>query len=46
MIKKNCKSFSVDCDLINTSDILDIHECLIKETYYKTMFGVIKKNVY
>ena len=31
MVKRNCKSFSVDFS-IDTNDILDIHRCLMKET--------------
>ena len=28
---------------INTNDILDIHKYLMKRTWYKIMFGLIKK---
>ena len=31
-IKRNCKSFFVDYNPVNASDILDIHRYLIKET--------------
>ena len=31
-IKGNCESFSADYNPVNTSDILDIHRYLMKET--------------
>ena len=37
----NC--FSVDVNPIDTIHILDIHKYLIKRTWYKIMFGLIKK---
>ena len=40
----NC--FSVDFNPIDTNDILDIHKYLVKRTWYKIMFGFIKKSVY
>ena len=40
------KFFSVDFNPINTNDFLDIRRWLMKEKYYKRMFGIIKKNVY
>ena len=42
---KRVKVFSVDYNAIDTSNILDICRYLIKETYYKTMFGFINTNV-
>ena len=36
-------AISVDYDPINTSNILDIHRCLMKKTEYKIIFGIIKK---
>ena len=41
--KTGLKFFSVDCNPIDTNDILDIHKYLMKKTYYKTMFVLIKK---
>ena len=35
--------FSVDFNPIDTNDILDIHKYLMKRTWYKIMFGLIKK---
>ena len=35
--------FSVDSNAINTENILDIHRYLIKDTWYKIIFGFIKK---
>ena len=35
--------FSVDFNPIDTNDVLDVHKYLMKETWYKTMFGLIKK---
>ena len=31
-IKRKCKSFSVDYTAIDTSDVLDIHRYLLKDT--------------
>ena len=45
-IKTNCKFFLVDLSPVDTNDILDIHKNLMKETWYKIMFGLIKKIVY
>ena len=43
-IKRSYKdSFSVDFNPIDTSDVLDIHKYLIKRTWHKIMFGLIKK---
>ena len=36
-------NFSVDYNIIDTSNIIDIHEYLIKKTWYKIMFRLIKK---
>ena len=35
--------FSIDFNPTDTKDILDIHKYLMKGTWYKTMFGLIKK---
>ena len=35
--------FSAAFNSINTNDILDIHKYLMKRTWYKIMFGLIKK---
>ena len=35
--------FSIDFNPIDTNDILDIHKYLKKRTWYKIMFGLIKK---
>ena len=35
--------FSVDFNLIDANDVLDIHKCLMKKTWYKILFGLIKK---
>ena len=37
------KLSSVDFNPIDTNNILDIHNYLIKRTWYKTVFGLIKK---
>ena len=37
------KYFSVDFNLIDNKDILDIHKYLMKKAWYKIMFGLIKK---
>ena len=42
-LKRSVKVFSVDYNPIDTSDIVDIHRYLMKETQYKIMFGIIKK---
>ena len=41
--KGSVKVFSIDYNAINTSNISDIHRCLIKNTWYKIIFGIIKK---
>ena len=38
--------FLLDYNAIDTSNGLDMYRFLIQEMYCKTMFGVIKKNVY
>ena len=35
--------FPVDYNAIDTNDIFDIHRYLVKETWYKIMFGFTKK---
>ena len=35
--------FSVDFNPIDNSDIFDIHKYLMKRTWYKIMFGLIRK---
>ena len=42
-LKGSVNVFSVDFSLIDTNDILDIHKYLTKITWYKIMFGLIKK---
>ena len=42
-LKGVVKFFSVDFNPIDTNDILDIHKYLMKRTWYKTMFGLIRK---
>ena len=37
------KLSSVDFNPIDTNNILDIHNYLIKRTWYQTVFGLIKK---
>ena len=37
------KLSSVDFNPIDTNNILDIHNYLIKRTWYKTVFGLIRK---
>ena len=37
---RKLKIFSVDYNTINTSDNLGIHRYLMKETFYKIMFGL------
>ena len=39
----SCKNFYVGFNPIDTSDNLDIHKYLIKRTWYKIIFGLIKK---
>ena len=40
---KVVKNFSVDFKPIDNNDILDTHKYLMKRTWYKIMFGLIKK---
>ena len=35
--------FSIDCDTIDTNNVLDIHRHLMKKTWCKIMSGFIKK---
>ena len=42
-LKEIVNFFSVDFNLVDTNDILDIHRYLIKGKQYKIMFGIIKK---
>ena len=45
MKKTGLKQFiSVDYNAIKAKNILDIHRYLIKDTWYKIIFGFIKKN--
>ena len=44
-IKRNCIFFSADFDSIDTSNVLNICKYLMKGTWYKTMFKLIKKIV-
>ena len=37
------KFLSVEFNPIDTNNILDIHNYLMKETWYKIIFGLIKK---
>ena len=46
MSKRKCTFFFVEYDPLDTSKILGIHNILMKETQYKIMFRIIKKNVY
>ena len=39
----NCEIFSVGFNPIVTNAILDIQKCLMKEIWYKTKLGLIKK---
>ena len=41
--KGSVNFFSVDLNPIDANDILDMHKCLMKKTWCKTMFGLIKK---
>ena len=42
-LKGIVKSFPVDFNPVDNNDILDIHKYLMKRTWYKIMFGLIKK---
>ena len=42
-LKGVVKRFSVDFNPIDNDDILDIHKYLMKKTWYKIIFGLIKK---
>ena len=42
-LKEVVKFFAVDFNPIDTKDILDVHKYLMKRTWYKIMFGLIKK---
>ena len=42
-LKEVLKAFSVDYNATDINDVLDIHRYLMKETWYKIMFGFIKK---
>ena len=42
-LKGAVRFFSVDFNPIYTNDILDIHKYLMKRSWYKIMFGLIKK---
>ena len=44
-LKGSVKVFSVDYNATDTIDILDLHRYLMKDTWYKIMFAVIKKNL-
>ena len=41
--KEVVEFFSVGFNLIDANDVLDIHKCLMKKTWYKILFGLIKK---
>ena len=41
--KGSVQVFSVDSNAIDSSNILDIHRYLMKETWYKTIFSLIKR---
>ena len=47
-LKRYVRVFSVDYDIIDTNNILDIHKHLMEENIMqnKIMFGFIKKKVY
>ena len=45
-LKGSVKFFSVDFNPIDNHKIFHIHRYSMKETYYKTMFGIIKINLY
>ena len=38
-------NFSVGYSTFDTSNIIDIHKYLMKKTWYKIMFGLIKKKL-
>ena len=40
------KNFSVDFNLIDTNDILDIQKYLMKRTWYKILFRLIRKTFF
>ena len=42
-LKQSVKPFSVEHDTIDTSNISGIYRCLMKKTWYKIMFGLIKE---
>ena len=42
-LKGVVKCFFIDFNPIDNNDILDIHKYLMKRTWYKIMFGLIKK---
>ena len=42
-LKKVVKYFSVDFNLIDTNDVLDIHKNFMKRIWYKIIFGLFKK---
>ena len=42
-LKGVVKFFSIGFNAIDINDILDIHKYLMKRTWYKIMFGLIKK---
>ena len=42
-LKGNVPIFFVEFNPIDTKDILDIHKYLMKGTWYKVLFGLIKK---
>ena len=44
-LNENVYDFSVDYNVIDTSNIIDIHKYLMKKTSYKIMLGIIKKNL-
>ena len=43
-LKGVVKHFSIDFNPIDSNDILNIHKNLMKRTWHKIMFGLIKKN--
>ena len=42
-LQETVKFFSVDFNSIDSNDIFDINRYLMKRTWHKTMFGLIKK---
>ena len=42
-LKEVLKVFSVDYSAIDINGVLDIHRYLMRETWYKIMFGFIEK---